>query len=222
MSSGSAQAGPVEGLRRDGVTLASYTGLAGWCWFLYGFGSMLPLLVDEQGISTTLGGLHLTAEAGGGLLAGLSATTMVRRFTRRGTLLRAAGLVVLGTGLLMVGAPTVLTLVAVLVMGTGGALTINTVNPLLAQHHGAAGPAALSEANAVAAGVGLIAPLAVGACVGAGFGWRPALLVVVVLMALTAWLFRRVRRPSAALDAGLPARGSGPGRLPSAFWPLQT
>lgn len=206
-------------LQRDDVTFTAYTALAGWAWFLYGFGAMLPLLIDEQGISNTRGGLHLSAEAVGSLIAGLSATTIVRRFARRGALVLAAALVIAGTFLLTIGSPTAVTLAAVLVMGTGGSLTINTVNALLAQHHGMAAAAALSEANAVAAGVGLLAPLAIGACIGAGLGWRPALLVTAAVMAMMAWMVRRIPAPEASLDAGLPPRSDGR-RLPAAFWPL--
>jgi predicted MFS family arabinose efflux permease len=202
------------------VTYTAYLALAGWAWFLYGFGAMLTLLVDEQGISRTVGGLHLTAQALGGLVSGLLVAPVVRRVRRRGALILGAALIVTGIALLLVGAPTALTLCAALVLGTGGSLSIIAINPVLIQHHGAAGAAVISEANAVAAGVGLIAPLAVGAGIRAGLGWRPALLVTAAVMTVVAWRVRGLPRPTASLDAGLPPRGSDAGRLPAAIWPL--
>ena len=74
-----------------------------------------------------------------------------------------------------------MSLPAVLLIGTGGSILVNSANPSLSDHHGPAAAAALSEGNAVAAGVGLAAPLAVGAGVGTrlglatrGAGRRPA------------------------------------------------
>lgn len=213
-------AGQRQGLERDRLTYCVYTVLAGWAWFLYGFSAIVPLLVSAQGISQTVGGLHMTVQAVGGFIAGTSATSVVRRLTRRGTALLATGLVVAGTMLLLIGSPTAVTLSACVVIGTGGSLALNVMNPALAQHSGAAGPAALSEGNAVAAGMGLLAPLAVGAGVQLGLGWRPALLVTALLMAAAAVQVRRVPHPTAALDGVLPPRAAGAGRMPAAFWPL--
>ncbi len=218
----SAAALPSPRLHRDAVTFSAYLALTGWAWFLYGFGAMLPLLVDEQGISRTLGGLHVTAQACGGLIAGALVAPAVRRVRRRGAVIIALLLIVVGIALLSVGAPTALTLFAALVLGTGGSLSITVINPILIQHHADAGSAAISEANAVAAGVGLISPLAVGAGIQAGLGWRPALLVTAAVVLVAAWWFARVVRPEPAVDAGLPPRGSGPGRLPREIWPLMT
>ncbi len=57
-----------------------------------------------------------------------------------------------------------------------------TVGAALADHHGPAGPAALTEANGVSAAIGVLAPLAVGASVAAGFGWRPGLWIAIVMI----------------------------------------
>ena len=214
----------ADGLRRDSVTITAYLSLAGWAWFLYGFGAMVPLLIDDQGVSRTVGGLHLTAQASGGLISGLLVTTLVRRWSRRVTLQLAGVAILLGIGLLLVGRPTALTLTAALVMGFGGSLSIICLNPILIEHHHSHGPAALSEANAVAAAVGLIAPLAVGAGVRAGLGWRPALVVTTVLIGVSVLRFGGhlggIPRPTPAVDSSLPARGTDQRRLPSAFWLL--
>jgi fucose permease len=106
----------------------------------------------------------------------------------------------------------------VLVIGTGGSILVNGANPSLSEHHGEARAAALSEGNAVAATLGLVAPLAVGAGVALGWGWRPAALLVIPLTALVAVLLRRVPADTPALDAVLARRSGSAGRLPGPFW----
>jgi predicted MFS family arabinose efflux permease len=48
-------------------------------------------------------------------------------------------------------------------------------------HHGAAGASAVTEANGIGSGIGLLAPLAVGVCVALTWGWRPAIALTVVI-----------------------------------------
>ncbi len=206
-------------INRDALTVTGYVALAAWGWFLFGFGAMVASLVEAQGISRAVGGLHLTALAAGGLVAGAIAVPMARRLRRRGSALVAAALVIAGSALLAVGAPTAVTMIAALLVGTGGPLTMNMFNPILVEHHGAAAPAVLSEGHAVAAGIGLLAPLAVGASLGAGLGWQPPLVVVVALMG---WFVVRMRALPAdpALDAVPTPRGGGSGGLSRRFWAL--
>src|SRR5690625_5855154 len=67
------------------------------------------------------------------------------------------------------------------VIGIGGNLIINVAQPALSVHHGLHGPAAVTEANAGSAIVGIFGPLAVGGAVSLGWGWKPAILVTAVL-----------------------------------------
>ena len=53
----------VPRLVRDRTTLLIYAQLAIWGYFLYGFGPVVPLLRDEQGVSAALAGLHGTGLA---------------------------------------------------------------------------------------------------------------------------------------------------------------
>lgn len=205
-------------LHRDEVTHAGYAILATWAWFLYGFGALLRPLGDEQGISRTTMGLHSLALAGGALVAGATALVVVRRLRRRGAVRLGLLLVAVGSTLLCLGRSPVMTVPAVLLVGIGGSTLVNSASPTLSDHHGPAAAAALAEGNAVAAGVGLLAPLAVSAGLALGLGWRPAVLVVVPLALGVALLLRRVPRDTPALDAVLPPRSGGPGRLTGTFW----
>lgn len=209
------------GFVRDALTRAGYATLAGWGWFLYGFGTMLPLLRDEQGVSRTVISLHSIALASGAPIAGAAAVWLARRVGRRRTVLGGCGLVTVGI-LLLVSAPgPLVSLPAALVCGLGGSALVNTVNPALAEHHGPAGAAALAEGNAVAAATGVLSPIAVGLATSWGLTWRPAIALSLLFLLLVALLVRQV-------PAGLPAldtrAGDGVttarGRMPGRFWPL--
>ncbi|NLT53424.1 MAG: MFS transporter [Actinomycetales bacterium] len=207
-------------LHRDALTATGYVFLSTWGWFLYAFGVLVPLLREAQGTSRAVGALHSTALATGSLVAGFAATALVRRLHRRGTAFLAAGLVAAGLCPLLVGTPTWLTLTATLITGTGGAILVNTTTPFLLEHHGPAGPAAISEGNAAASALALLAPLTVGVGIGAGMTWRPAFLAVPVFLGLGLLVLRRVPRGTPAVDAQAPVTTAGSGsRLPHAFWP---
>jgi MFS family permease len=213
-----AGAGAAVRLSRDELTLAGYAVLATWAWFLYGFGSLLPLLRAEQDISRTLTGLHSLALSAGALISGSLTVPLVRALRRRGTLRVGLALVSVGVVALCLSRTPLVSLPCMLVIGTGGSMLVNGANPSLSEHHGGARAAALSEGNAVAAGIGLLAPLAVGAGVALGWGWRPAALLVIPMIGLVALLLRRVPAGTQALDAVLERRSGPAGRLPGAFW----
>jgi predicted MFS family arabinose efflux permease len=176
-------------LHRDGVTGLGYLSLATFGWFLYGYGALLPQLGRDQGISRTVTSLHSVTLAVGALVAGMAGVTLVRALRRRG------------------------------VMALGAGLLMNAAVPALSEHHGFEGPAAISEANAVAAATGLVAPLVVGAGIALGLTWRPAVLVTLLLTTAVIIVLRRLPRDNVALDAVLPPRDGPRVPLPRAFWP---
>ncbi len=61
----------VPRLVHDRITLLLYAQLGVWGFFLYGFGPVVPLLRDEQGVSAALASLHGTGLAVGILIAGV-------------------------------------------------------------------------------------------------------------------------------------------------------
>ena len=114
----------------------------------------------EQGTSRAVAGLHGTALALGALLSAALTVPLVRRFGRQRVMVGSAGVVSAGVLGLVIGPGAPYTIAAAFVAGIGGSLILNAANPALSDHHGPAGPAVISEANAVAAGCGIIAPLA--------------------------------------------------------------
>lgn len=202
-------------LERDRLTWLTYLQLGSYGYFLYGFGPTLSLLRDEQGTSRSVAGLHGTALAVGSLVSALLVARLVLRFGR--TAVMWAGLATLCAGILVYTSSTAipLTLAGAFIGAFGGSFVVVSSAPVLSDHHGESGPSAISEANAVAAGVGTVAPLVVGACVGLGLGWRPALLVLLPVVLALAVAGRGVRAPRPALAA---ADGERAGRLPRRYW----
>ncbi|GEA90217.1 MFS transporter [Cellulomonas cellasea] len=176
---------PVR-LRRDRLTWSLYGYFVVWGWFLYSFNPAVPLLGRELGISKAQAGLHGTALAVGAVLAALATPRLLPRFGRRTTLVAAGVLIALGTAVLVLGPGFAWTLSGVLVMALGANVAISAGQAGLVLHHRGTSSAAVTEANGVGSSVGLLGPLAVGACVAAGWGWRPAVAVTGLLAVATA------------------------------------
>ena len=228
MTTGSATestVGRVRAFPRDRVTVALYGSFVTWGWFLYAFSPAVPLIAAEQGISRGQAGLHGTAMAFGTVTTGMISAAFAARYGRRAQSLIGGGFIVAGVALLMSGGTLAVTLPAVFVAAIGGNLTISAAQPALSVHHGVAGPGAVTEANAMSAAFGLLAPLAVGASVAGGWGWRPAVALTMVLAVVTALLMMRLpadgalgrgtRTRPAAHDDAAAVRTRG---FSTAFW----
>ncbi|GAA2402830.1 hypothetical protein Cme02nite_43440 [Catellatospora methionotrophica] len=190
-------------LSRDLATWLIYLQLGLWGYFNYGFGPIVPLLRDEQGTSAAVAGLHSTAIAVGAVAGGALYPHLSRRFGR-GQVLWACQAVIAACvlGYVLLPAYFAVTIGLTIVTATAGIAAIGGIVSALSERHGPAGPAAISEANAVACAAGLVAPLVIGAAMRAGLGWRAGLALLVALIALVAALakIKGVRIPS-----GLPA-----------------
>jgi MFS family permease len=191
-------------LQRDRFTYTLYGPFIVWGWFLYAFSPAVPLLAADLGITNAQAGLHGTAMAVGAVIAAATTPRMVRRFGRRPVVVTACLVIVAGVAVLTTGWALPVTLGAVVVIAVGGNMLIAGSLATLADHHGPTSSAALTEANAWGSGVGLVGPLAVGAAVALGWGWRPAVAVTVLLAGLVAVLLRRLPADG-ALGKGLAA-----------------
>ena len=214
----------VDRLVRDRFTLSLYTPFIAWGWFLYAFSPAVPLIAAEQQISRGVAGLHGTGMALGSVVTGLTSHAMTRRIGRRGQALVGAGLTALGVTLLLAVPVTAVTVLACAIAGSGGTYLVTAAQPALLQHHGRRGTAAVTEGNALGAGVGLLAPLALGAFVAAGLGWRPAVSIEIGAVLVVALLVLRLPRGGAMgtgeVAASSSASRAGPtrARFPRAFW----
>ncbi|MFI7575156.1 MFS transporter [Micromonospora sp. NPDC049497] len=190
---------------RDRTTWLAYAQLGLWGFFLYGFGPVVPLLRDEQGTSAAVAGLHSTGIAVGSLLGGALFAPLARRVGRGAAIWTGLAGVAVGVTAFGVARPLPATIAAVVVIATFGMIVISGVAVVLTARHGPAAPAALTEANAACAGLGILAPVVIGASVDAGWGWRPVMAVEVGLIALVALAFGvrpRQTAPAAAAPGG--------------------
>lgn len=206
-------------LVRDRLTWITYAQLAVYGYFIYGIGPVVPLLRDEQHTSRAVASLHGTAIAFGAVIGGGFMPWLVRRFGRgRVVWAGLAGLCVAVLGLWTAHALPA-TLAWVLVAAFAGTMIVNVVVVRLADHHGPAGSAAISEANAAAAAVGTISPLIVGASVAVGLGWRPGLAALVLAALGVALVATLLKVPVTGPTPG-PVRRAGGGRrpLPRGYW----
>ncbi|WP_327006311.1 MFS transporter [Dactylosporangium sp. NBC_01737] len=202
-------------LVRDRLTWVIYVQLSLWCYFLYGFGPVAPLLRDELHISRTLASLHGTGFAVGGIIGGAVIPALTRRYGRNRLIWGGLTLISAAAVGMFAAHHLALTLTFATLASFGGSLLVNGVVAALTEHHGTAGPAAISEANAAAAAVGLVAPLVVGLAYGIGLGWRVGLVLVVVPTLLLA-VFAGVRAPE-PLQV-VTADGKRVRRLPTTYW----
>ncbi|MBP2705608.1 MFS transporter [Microbispora sp. RL4-1S] len=200
---------PTTALNRDRPTWLIYLQLATFATYLYGLSAALPLLRAELGVSQTVAGLHGTAMAAGGVTGGFALTTLTARFGRRTA--GWAGLAAMDAGVLLVASGHALpfTLAGYLLAGAASCVVLFTAMAVLSDHHGPAGPAAISEANAVAVATGIGVTYVFSLAATSAIGWRPALLIPLVATALLAVTMGRVWVPVSPAAAGTAAAPAG-------------
>ncbi len=99
---------------------------------------------------------------------------------------------------------------------------IVTTNAFILDYQGAAGPAALTQANALAALFGFVVPLVIGATTALAIGWRAGLWALVVALLISELLRSRNESSPEVARADFPAR-THPVRpdkvqMPRPFW----
>ena len=204
----------------DRPTLITYVQLGFFAWYTYGLGATMALLRDDQGTSRWVSSLHGSFAAIGGIIGGLLTAKAIDRWGR-GRVLRI-GALGLAAALLLYswpgGAPG-LTMPAIFLAGFTGAFALISINAFLLDHQGPAGPAAITEANAVASFSGLIGPIAIGIGAATVLGWRAGIWAVIIgFIGVEIWRGRNVSTYGAPGMVVHHAEGS---RLPTrVFWSL--
>jgi fucose permease len=200
-------------MHRDRLTLLVYAQLGLWGYFLFGFGPVIPILRDELSISNTVAGLHATMISAGSMTASWLYPRLARHLGRG--LTARVGMSGLAAGVAILCSVDLLavTLTGAFVAGGFGSLLVTGSAVILRERHGDTAPAAITEANAVAAAFGLVAPGLVAASTALDLGWRPVLLGVVVLAAALAIALGREPVPD-----GVAADRGTRGRLPRTYW----
>jgi MFS family permease len=205
----------VTAARRH-VTVAGYLVTGSWGWVLYSYGAVLQLLRAEQGTVRAITGAHSLGLATGSVVTGLVADRLVRRLGRRRLLVAAFATAAVGVCAFCLPLGPAWTVPSALVLGIGGSMTIVAWLPVAGLTFGAAAPAVLSRWLAGSAAVGIVAPLAIGAAVASGRGWRSGWLVAVGLFGAAVALLLRVPAGTPALDAPAPEHGARGRGIPRA------
>jgi MFS family permease len=175
----------VPRLVRTPVTWLIYAQLGLWGYFNYGFGPIVPLLRDEQGTTVTQASLHSTAIAVGAVAGGALFPSLSRRYGRGNVMWAClAGIAACIVGYVTIPSLFAVTIALTMLIAVCGIALVGGIITVLSAEHGPAGPAAISEANAVACAAGLIAPLIIWASVDAGWTWRPGLAVLLLPLGL--------------------------------------
>lgn len=141
------------------------------------------LLRGEWDLSRTTAGLYAVALAAGATLGGALFPRLSRWLSPHTVL--SAGLGGLGFGVLGFCVVNLIaaSLLAIVLSTCSGILVISGVAATLTDRHGPASAGAISEANALGAGMGLLAPLLVSVAVMTGIGWRAAMVITALFAA---------------------------------------
>jgi fucose permease len=194
----------LQRLSRGYVTWLLYAIFGCMAFLLNGLGAVLAPLQAELGVKRGDVAFYPSLFALGLVVVGLSGGSLVGRIGRRATLRLSIGGMILGA-LLFAVPGRIPSLLGALLLGLGAALLIQLVPALLAVIHAQSATAAVGEANGVASAASVVAPLAVGAALSVGLGWRIGYLalplVALAVAFLPAW---RLNVPVAQVFAGDP------------------
>ena len=158
--------------KRDSPTWASYLLITSYSWFIFGLSATQALIRDEQGTSRTVSSLHAVLFSLGGIVAGLIAARLILALGRGKFLKVAVVGATIGVLIYTVPGGTAVTLIGAFVASLFGSAIIVGASAFLFDYQKQAGPAAVTEANALAALGGILSPLAVGFGAVFFFGWR--------------------------------------------------
>jgi MFS family permease len=205
---------PDEAFRRDAPTLIGYLAIAGFAFWLYAFGPALALLQAELHFSYAVLGLYSALWSAGAAVTGIFFARLARRLPRADVLWGSAAVTVAGVGLFTAAHTVVLTLLGAAVTGLAGSTLLTCGQAILSDRHGGRRDRALTEANVLAAGCAVLAPLLLGLLQGTPATWRPVFGLPVLLLAGMYLRYRHQPLPAAT------ARHPDAGRLPPACWLL--
>lgn len=174
-------------------------------FLLNGLGAVLAPLQRDLHVSRGDVAFYPSLFAAGLVVVGLGGGALVGRIGRTAALRLAMAGMMLG-GLLLATPARLATLVGALLLGLGGAVLVQLGPALLASLHPQAPTAAVGEANALASGSSVIAPLAVSAALVSGLGWRigyvGTALLALAILTVPAWRLAMPDAPRPVADSG--------------------
>lgn len=180
-------ASPANGRRPalDRITWISYVQISLFAFFLYGFGATQALLRDEQGTSRTIASLHAIVFALANIITGLLVPRLIARWGRGRVIRYAVVTMVVGVAVYTAPGGLPVSLLGTAIVACGGVSLIITTNAFVLDYQGGAGPAALTQANALAALFGFVVPLVIGVTTAVALGWRTGLWALIVALIIS-------------------------------------
>ena len=211
------RAAPALRPKLDAPTWISYVEISLIAFFAMGYGSTLALLRDEQGTTRTVAGFHATVLAFAGVLTAALVPRMVDRWGRTRLIRMSMACLALGVAVYTVPAGLFASLSGIALVGVGFTSALVCLNAFLIDHQRGAGPAALTQANALAALAGLLSPLLIGIGAATFLGWRAGLWVLVVAIVVAEVIRARMGSVFGSVESRPKGRDNWRG-LPAAFW----
>lgn len=171
----------------DTPTRLAYVELGLVGFFIVGFGPTQALLRDEQGTSLAASGLHASAYAVAGILAAAVVPKLVRTLGRSRVITLAVVTLLAGGLAYTLPLGPWITIPGVLAFAFAIGNLLICVSSFLLDHQGAAGPSSITQANALAAFTGVVAPIVIGLGTLTVLTWRVGIwLVLAALVVLEA------------------------------------
>lgn len=186
-------ASPPAGRRPtlDRITWISYVQISLFAFFLYGFGATQALLRDEQGTSRTIASLHAIVFALANVVTGLLLPRLITRWGRGQVIRYSVFTMAVGVAVYTAPGGLPVSLLGTAIVACGGVSMIVTINAFVLDYQGGAGPAALTQANALAALFGFIVPLVIGVTTAIAWGWRTGLWALIVALVISEFVRSR-------------------------------
>ncbi len=206
----------------DRITWISYVQISLFAFFLYGFGATQALLRDEQGTSRTIASLHAIVFALANVATGLLVPRLIARWGRGRVIRYSVLTMVVGVAVYTAPGGLPVTLLGTAIVACGGVSMIVTINAFVLDYQGGAGPASLTQANALAALFGFVVPLVIGITTAIALGWRTGLWALIVALLVSELVRRKDEgdpqvQQAEAPSVVVPVR-SEPVQLPRRFW----
>ncbi|HEY9712403.1 MAG TPA: MFS transporter [Chroococcales cyanobacterium] len=176
---------------------------------------LAPLLMAELHLDYEVTAYHFTASSLGVISAGATGERIISLLGRQRALWIGAAGVCCGVLLFINGKTPTLTIPSIFLIGSFGSLIGQTSDTVISEQLGEKRAVVFTEANVICSLCASLAPLAIGACVGAGLGWRVALCTTVALYAISYLLFRRIAIPGQTEHH---AQHAMKGTLPFPYW----
>ena len=176
-------------------------------------GNVIPFIQSEFGLNYRIVSLHSVALALGLIVTGLVGRRVTRKLGRRRSMWTGAGGIAIGAFLLCLSPGPWTSIPSCLLIGFSGGMIAAVVPAMFADIHGERRGQAYAEQSIVAYGFGIVAPIATGAFVAIGVGWRGSVILGGLLGIALIVIFRNTPVPP-----GEPPPTVARAPLPAAYW----